>query len=108
MSYETIEERDEVVKEFEKYQKACQCCRDPPPEKMLLNGERVYIEPCDVQPGGILWENVHVTWKTRWMRFFFQSLLLLVLVIGGFLFISYLNIAVQPETFDSVDTSTYT
>lgn len=75
---------------------------------MLLNGERVYIEPCEVQPGGILWENVHVTWKTRWMRFFFQSLLLLVLIVGGFLFISYLNIAVAQESYDSVDTSTYT
>ena len=42
------------------------------------------------------------------MRFFFQSLLLLILIVGGFLFISYLNIAVQKETYDSIDTSSYT
>jgi hypothetical protein len=54
-----------------------------------------------------LWENVHITWKTRWIRAVIQFLLLLIFVIAGFFIISTLNILTPPSSSDSIDTSAY-
>ena len=63
--------------------------------------------PCEEQPGGIIWENVHITWKTRWLRYVVQILFLFVIVFAGFLFISFLNITTPPLNNNQVDTSAY-
>lgn len=78
------------------------------PEEFLLNGEKIEVENCHVQPGEILWENVNITWKTRWIRAIIQFLLLLIFVAAGFFIISTLNILTPPSSSDSIDTSTYT
>lgn len=78
-----------------------------PPSNLLLSGDRVRVEACHTEPGEIIWENQHVTWKTRWMRAITQIIFLLIIVGAGFLLISFLNI-LAPSSTTSVDTSTYT
>lgn len=64
------------------------------------------VEACHTEPGEIIWENQHVTWKTRWMRALVQLISLLIVIAIGFLVISFLNILV-PQYTNSVDTSSY-
>jgi hypothetical protein len=66
------------------------------------------VKPCHDQPGEIIWENVHITWKTRWMRALVQFVLLLAFVFAGFFIISSLNILTPPSALESIDTSSYT
>ena len=66
------------------------------------------VEPTIAQPGGILWENVHITWKTRWLRFLLQVFILLLILAGGFLIISLLNISNPPLNNENIDTTGYT
>lgn len=74
---------------------------------MLLGGQRVQIEACHTEPGEIIWENQHVTWKTRWIRALVQFICLVLVIVIGFLGISFLNI-LAPSATTTVDTSTYT
>ena len=74
---------------------------------MFLNGRVCRVEPCHEQPGSILWENVHITWKTRWMRALCQFIIVLALIVGGFLLISFLNVLTPPLNNDNIDTSSY-
>ena len=74
---------------------------------MLLNDEKVEIKNCKVEPTGIIWENVHITWCTRWVRLLIQFVLVLAIVVGGFICISMLNVLV-PSYDTNIDTSAYT
>ena len=48
-----------------------------------------------------------MTWKTRWMRALVQLFSLLIVIVIGFMVISFLSILVPSSTI-SVDTSSYT
>lgn len=74
----------------------------------MIQGHKIKIQPCHDQPGEILWENVHITWRTRWVRALIQMVLLLFFVFLGFFIISTLNILTPPSNVDSTDTSAYT
>ncbi len=63
---------------------------------------------CDEEPGGIIWENVHITWKSRWIRLLIQIIFLLLVIFAGFLMISFLNITTPPLSNDKLDTDGYT
>lgn len=75
---------------------------------MFLHGQICEVVPCNEQPGGIIWENVHITWKSRWIRYLIQVLFVLAILVGGFLMISFLNITTPPLSNDNIDTSSYT
>lgn len=67
------------------------------------------MDSCHTQPGEIIWENQHITWKSRCVRAVLQNLFLLLLIVIGFLFVSFLNILTpSSSTTTSVDTSAYT
>lgn len=85
----------------------CNCCVDVP-EELLINSEKVTIKDCFTEPGGIIWENVHCTWATRWIRLLVQIILILAIIGGGFLFISFLNVLVPSDNSSGVDTSKVT
>ena len=74
---------------------------------MFLHNEICGVVACEEQPGGIIWENVHITWKTRWVRYLIQLLVLIVILLGGFLLISFLNITTPPLSNDQIDTTAY-
>lgn len=75
----------------------CRCrCFTPTPEELLLHLDEVKIIKCNTEPIGILWENAHVTWRDRLPRYILQVFIVLFIVIGGFFFISFLNILIPP------------
>jgi hypothetical protein len=75
---------------------------------MLLKGEGVKVEACHTEPGEIIWENQHITWRSRWLRLTIQLLLLIVLIALGFLIISGLNILSPSTSVDSINTTAIT
>lgn len=85
----------------------CSCCQHVP-EELRINSEQVVVEKCYTEPGGIIWENVHVTWATRWIRMLVQFIFILAIIAGGFLFISFLNILTPDDNSSGVDTSSVT
>ena len=107
VSFETPLDRAAVVRKFAKVYKWWGFCANVP-EEYRINGCKIGIRPCHDQPGEILWENVHITWRTRWIRALIQMVLLLVFVFAGFFIISTLNILTPPSNVDSNDTSAYT
>jgi hypothetical protein len=90
-------ERANALKKFNKvYNQFCLCCRTVP-EDYLLKGQQVSVKACHDQPSEIIWENVHITWKTRWIRALAQFILLLVFVFFGFFAISSLTLITPPS-----------
>ena len=73
---------------------------------MLLDNKLIGLKRCDTEPTGIIWENAHVTWKTRWLRMILQFVIIVSVIAGGFLLIAFLNVLVPPSK-DTVDTSNY-
>ena len=95
----------EVLEKYRGFQGSCYrmgCCRGDkvPDEELLMDGEIPEIKDCQTQPGGILWENMHISGKNRWLRGLLQFFLLLVLISFGFLLISLLNIMVPSIKMD--------
>ena len=107
VNFRTVEDRQNALKQIEKYNRALFDCCDTTPREFLLKGERVTVKACHTQPTDILWENQHVNWSTRWLRVVIQYILLLVALAIGFLIISFLNILV-PASTSSISTSQYT
>ncbi|MBS1890026.1 MAG: hypothetical protein JST59_01930 [Actinobacteria bacterium] len=66
------------------------------------------IKECKIQPGSIIWENVHITPCSRFVRWILQSVLVIVALFLGFLVISLLNILTPQSQTSSVDTTGYT
>lgn len=101
-------ERSDTIRRFKKTYGKWYSCFKEVPQDFLLNGCKLEIQPCHNQPGEILWQNVHVTWRTRWIRAIIQFLLLLFCVAAGFFVISLLNILSPATSYQSIDTSSYT
>ena len=72
-----------------------------------MNGEMPKVQECKTEPAGIIWENVHETWKTRWLRWVIQLAVVCSIIVGSFVVISILNI-VSSENNTNVDTSSFT
>mgnify|MGYP006995465873 CR=1 FL=1 len=54
-----------------------------------------------------MWENMHITRKTRIFRFLLQYILVLAIIIIGFICISIINISTPPtsysDAYDNID-----
>lgn len=66
------------------------------------------IKACKIQPGSIIWENVHISSASRVFRGIFQWILVILALFVGFLAISLLNILTPQSQTSSVDASNYT
>lgn len=92
---------------YKREQKCCAHCRREPDENLLIDGQLPYVKKCLTEPSGIIWQNMHITWKTRWMRMVCQVIVLALLLVGGFLFLSFLNIASPSIETTTQDISQY-
>ena len=107
--FKEIEDRQKAIKEIEPHMRqSCSCCREDAPDNLKLCDERVEVRACHTEPGDIIWENQHVTWKTRWMRTVCQYLCLLVILSLGFLFICFLNVLSPTSSSSTINTDSYT
>jgi hypothetical protein len=70
-------------------------------------GQKLRVQPCHNEPGNIIWENQHITWKSRMLRGILQAVVVLILILATFLIISFLNMT-APSTAATLDTSNYT
>jgi hypothetical protein len=60
-----------------------------------------------MQPGSILWENIHITAISRFVRYLAQFIFIIILIFIGFLFISLLNILSPQTKTTTIDTTAY-
>ncbi len=67
----------------------------------------MHVKACHTEPAGIIWENMHITWKTRWLRLVLQVFLILLFIFIGFCFILILNVLNPPVTTSAIDSSIY-
>lgn len=61
-----------------------------------MDNQKLKIMACNTEPTGIIWENAHFNWRMRIPRILVQLLIVLSIIVGGFIFISFLNILVPP------------
>lgn len=71
-------------------------------------GELLKVKACTIQPGSIIWENVHITATSRFIRLLIQTLFVIVGIFAGFLILSFLNILTPMSSTPTVDVSNYT
>lgn len=103
VTYKNITDRKNVIEKFKVYDRACLCGKKVE-DDVLLDDVIPKVKPCFIQPGSIIWENIHISNCSRYVRWFIQLILLIAAVFVGFLIISFLNI-LTPTSTTLVDAS---
>ena len=100
VSFASISERDEVVKRMASLQKlkynsalCCGCHSDAITSNYLIGQLVPTVKPCTVQPGSIIWENIHLSKYSRLTRWVLQSVFIILASLFGFFLLSFINIA---------------
>jgi hypothetical protein len=107
VTFRRLADRKLVLQMVKPYDKSCLCGKRPP-EEIIINRKLMKVKECKVQPGSILWENVHITEGSRFFRWLLQAILVFIGLVAGFLVISLLNIITPQSTTSSVDVTNYT
>lgn len=115
VSFGAISVKEESVKSMANlsrfsYESAlcCGCKSDSVPQKYLIGDKLPVVKHCEVQPGSIIWENIHLGSFSRLLRWIAQTVFIIIASVVSFIGLSLVNIASPQYSFSSLDTSSYT
>ena len=86
----------------------CWGCKSSVPDNLLIGDHLPIIKNCTVQPGEIIWENIHLSNCSRLVRWIFQTLFIIIASVLAFIGLSLINIATPQSTTSTIDVSTLT